>query len=212
MLLSAKTKKVSVSNNGQRSWQARRISSVLLGAGVPALMKTEQSLTNQTQIFQAFTVAVPWIWPGFCVKTGHRIQNGINRELVSQSSHVGPQSQPCHEKYNWAPSVRAGLLQWGGKSRRWRQHPAVSLWPSPLAFNGLEWETSQPSRRSGRPAASLAKWAAFPKGKLPLWWLKFNLEGFFFPAPRIKYAPHHIKVWAALERLERLRSLVLDKY
>lgn len=146
-------KKVSVSNNDHHLWQARRISSVLLGTGGSALLKTEQrqSLTNQMQIFQWFTVAVPWIWPGCQMRTGCQIQNGRNRELVSQSSHVGPGSQSCTENYNWAseqsPPMRHEVTAVETAAS------CESVTQKSTSVNGLKWETGQALRRSSRPVS-----------------------------------------------------------
>lgn len=94
-------------------WQARSCSSVLLGTAVSVLMKTEhkQSLNDQIQIFQSSTVEMPWICPGCYMKIGSQTQNGINRELPLQSSHVGPQKPGLHWKLQLNSS---------------KQHPAVS--------------------------------------------------------------------------------------
>lgn len=141
-LLRAK-KKVSVSNNDHHLWQARRISSELLGSGVSALMKTEQrqSLTNQMQIFQSFTVAVPRIWPACQMRTGCQIQNGINRELVSQGSHVGSRSKACTKNYNWAseqgPPMRQEVTAVGTASS------CESVAQESTSVNGLKWETGR---------------------------------------------------------------------
>lgn len=129
-----------------------------------ALMKTEQkpkqSLTNQIQIFQPYTVAVPWIWPGCQMKTASQFQNGINRELVSQDEPCGPQIPSYKLQLNSEHQSRAP--QWGRKSQQWKQHPQ----------RGPPVLTARSERLASycvHPEASEAKWATFLKGiKLPL--------------------------------------------
>lgn len=116
-------------------------------------LKTKQSLNNQT--VRSSTVAVPWIWPGCQMKTDAPNQSGINGELVIQSSHVGPESQPPL-KTAARLSISTGVHKWGGKSDQRKQHPAVSQ--SHTSSPALMGWSQTPARHCEDPAGQQPAW------------------------------------------------------
>ena len=95
----------------------REASHLPLGTAAPVKTAQKQSRTNQIQIFHSSAAAVPRSRPSCQMKTGSRVQNGINGELVSQSSHVG-RPIPSWESGDWSVSSGAGR-HGGGNGPEW---------------------------------------------------------------------------------------------